>query len=103
VVQNIRKAEKLARKVWLAGHAAICPHLNTAHWGGDLTWEDFLLGDLAIISRCDAMLVVPGWINSKGTYTEIGFAEQNNIPVFYSLGELLNDERFEKKKQGTEE
>jgi hypothetical protein len=34
VVQNIRRAETLALAVWKLGAACICPHKNTALFGG---------------------------------------------------------------------
>ena len=34
VVANIRHAEKYALKYWQLGYAVICPHKNTALFGG---------------------------------------------------------------------
>ncbi len=87
IEQNIRRAETLALEVWLCGMAAICPHANTRYYQGaadDRVWLD---GDLAILARCDAVLLVPGWERSVGTCAEIAFAHQNSIPVLHSLDE----------------
>lgn len=82
VMLNIRRAESIALAVWQAGMVALCPHMNTAFFGGacdDATW---LAGDLELLRRCDAVLLVPGWEESSGTIAEIEFARQHGIPVF---------------------
>lgn len=88
--QNICAAERLALLVWQYGAVALCPHLNTAHFQGALPDEAWLDGDLELLKRCDAVLVVPFWQDSKGTCREIEFAKQHNIPVFYALTELAD-------------
>jgi hypothetical protein len=39
------------------------------------------------------MILVPGWENSKGTLAEIARAEELDIPVYYSMEELINDNK----------
>lgn len=89
VVQNIRRAEAMALEVWRAGAAAICPHMNTAHWGGACPDEVWLTGDLEILRRCDALLRVPGEYTSVGTSAEIEAARANDQPIFYHLADLV--------------
>jgi hypothetical protein len=89
VVQNIRRAEALALEVWKAGAAAICPHMNTALWGGAAPDSVWLEGDLEILRRCDALLRVPGEYTSFGTGEEIKAARANHQPVFYHLADLV--------------
>ena len=90
VGQNIREAEALALEVWKTKKAAaVCPHMNTAHWGGVLSHADFIAGDLEIISRCDAILLMPKWESSKGARQEYQFAMDNGIFVFYTLEALI--------------
>jgi hypothetical protein len=89
IAQNIRKAEELSLEVWRIGCAAVCPHLNTAHYQGVLPDDVWLYGDLAILARCDAMIVVPNWEHSKGTQGEIYEAERLEIPIFYNLASLI--------------
>ena len=90
IEQNIRRAEELSLEVWRMGVAAICPHTNTRFFQGaadDSVWLD---GDLEILRRCDAVLLVPGWENSSGTRAEVKEAEAQGIPVFKTLGELFS-------------
>lgn len=85
IEKNIASAREWAIKLWEAGHAVICPHLNTAHMDKDCraTYGDFIAGDLKIISRCDAIFMLPGWTISRGAQTEIAYAEAHNIPVYF--------------------
>lgn len=88
IAKNVRKAEEAALEVWKAGFTAICPHLNTAHFQGELPDEEWLEGDLEIILRCDAVLLIPGWTASKGSVGEWDHATFYCIPTFTSLEEL---------------
>ena len=80
--QNIRRAEALALEVWRLGAACICPHTNTRFFQGaadDAVWLD---GDLEILRRCDAVLMVSGWERSSGSKAEREEAVKVHIPVF---------------------
>lgn len=85
VKQNIRKAEDIAVQLWFFGWVPICPHMNTAFFGGAYGLPDtvWLQGDLEIIKRCDFVVVIPGWRNSQGTKHEIEIAKQAGLPVYY--------------------
>ncbi len=80
---NIRAAEGVAMELWRMGAAAICPHLNTLHFDGPLSINTILQGDFEILSRCDALVALPGWERSLGTMAEIEVAASLDIPVFY--------------------
>jgi hypothetical protein len=82
---NIRRAEGLALEVWKLGAAAICPHANTRFFQGAAPDEVWLDGDLAILSKCDAVLLTPDWKKSKGATAEYLHAADYDIPVFLSL------------------
>jgi hypothetical protein len=88
VVENIRRAESVALEVWKAGYTAICPHMNTALFGGACADEAWLAGDIEIMKRCDVVLLVPGWESSKGTVAEYQCAVENKIQVCRSLEQL---------------
>jgi hypothetical protein len=82
VLLNIQRAEQLALKVWIAGAACICPHKNTAFFGGaahDSIWLD---GDKEIVRRCDAVVCTNGWRDSVGASGEVALAIEIGLPVF---------------------
>lgn len=88
VVENIRKAEAVALKYWKQGYAVICPHLNTALLDGELPDEVWLKGDLTILSRCDIVVMMKGWENSKGAIEEHHKAKELGITVYYEGNSL---------------
>lgn len=88
VEQNIRRAEELALGVWLMGAAALCPHANTRFFQGAADDKIWLDGDLAMLARCDAILMTPDWPRSSGAMAELAFARSHAIPAFLSLKDL---------------
>lgn len=83
LVENIRHAEKEAIKLWQQGWAVICPHKNTAHFGGlapDIRW---LEGDLEFIKRCDAIYMLKGWRDSVGAVEEHRVAREAGLEIYY--------------------
>jgi len=91
--QNIRRAEATGLEAATQHGVFPCiPHTNTRFFDGTLTHQFWLDGTLEWMTRCDAVLITPGWENSSGTKAEIAEAERLGIPVFYdraSLGEWL--------------
>jgi hypothetical protein len=83
IVENIRKAEEVAIKYWKRGYAVICPHLNSALLDGEVTDQMFLNGDLAIISRCDIVVMMKDWQASKGATAEHNPAKDLGIQIIY--------------------
>jgi len=83
IKQNIRSAEAVALKYWKLGYAVICPHKNTSFLGGTLPDSAWLKGDLAILARCDVIVMAPGWIDSEGARAELRFAELHDLEVIY--------------------
>jgi nucleoside 2-deoxyribosyltransferase len=90
VERNIAAASDMAFRVWSCGHVAICPHLNVPKGAEEkLPRAVFLMGDLAILRRCDALLVVGDWESSAGTVAEWQEAKRLGLPAFETLEALL--------------
>lgn len=85
IEQNIRRSEEMALEIWRLGHVGISPHKLTQHYQYHLPDDVWLKGDLEILSRCDAVILLQGWENSSGTKAEIEFALRERIPVFKDL------------------
>lgn len=81
---NIEAAKATAKELWSNGFAVICPHMNTAYFTG-IPDDLFYLGDMEILERCDAVLMLDGWEESFGAKMERLDALKNNIPVVYSV------------------
>ena len=59
----------------------ICPHKNTAHFGGLCNKDVYLEGDLEILSRCDAICLLKGWENSQGARQEYDLARELGLEI----------------------
>jgi hypothetical protein len=88
--QNIQTARAYALAVWRMGGVALCPHLNTMLFGGaeGLTDHVWLQGDLELLNRSDAILMIQGWERSQGSKAEKAFAEDHGIIVLESIEEV---------------
>jgi hypothetical protein len=63
----------------LAGYEAESPH-----WAPELeSWEAYMRHDLALLLRCDAIAMLPGWEHSRGARLERLVAEALGLPVWY--------------------
>lgn len=100
--QNIRRAEALALEVWACGAVALCPHTMTRHYQGALPDAVWLDGDLEILRRCDAVVLVEGWESSEGTKREIEEAAIIDMPVLEShdLAEWIRIRRLTDEPEG---
>jgi hypothetical protein len=91
-LKNVEKTMDAAIQLYYHGFAFICPNLmhyldeRATRIGKPLNWLDFMVLDLCQLARCDALLFLG---SSPGTETELKFARQRNIPVFYSIEELI--------------
>ncbi len=89
IEQNIRRAEALSLEVWrIPGYCAVCPHTNTRFFQGAAPDDVWLAGDLAILRKCDGVLLTEDWLSSSGARAEVEFANENLIPVFYTLKQM---------------
>ena len=83
ILMNILRARRVAKFIWGQGHYAICPHLNTAFFSERVVSRPTVLdGYLEILGRCDAMVLVKQWTHSEGTWIELAYAKEHNIPVY---------------------
>ena len=79
-------ARRYAFMIWERGHAALCPHLNTMFMDDPVINSGvFYNGDLEMIRRgVDAMLMLPGWRDSKGSVKEWELAKELKMPIFFT-------------------
>lgn len=80
---NIRRAEALGREVAHLGAYPVMPHANMrGYWVDEAPYEFWIAGTLQLMRRCDAVIVVPNWQESRGTRDEIT-AAADRVPCFY--------------------
>ncbi len=92
---NISHAGYVARELWRRGWCVICPHKNTAYFGGilenpELDFRIWLTGDLELLRRSDAVYMLKGWEESQGAKREYARAMELGKPIYFeSKGDLI--------------
>ena len=87
------KAEKQLKEM---GYETLNPHkigeeLNIRFFemGKVPTYEDYLKEDIIqMLAKCEKVLVLPGWRNSKGSKLEIAIALACGIDVFFDIASV---------------
>jgi hypothetical protein len=69
---NVWRGRNAAVKLWKAGFAVICPHLNSfAIKISGVDEDEMVRLDCEILRRCDFVVVLPGFEKSRGAQAEI--------------------------------
>ena len=90
VVVNVAEAIKVGDRLMELGYIPFIPHFTHFwHFLHHRPWEDWIKYDAEWVKRCDALLRIPG--ESTGADIEVKQAEGLEIPVFYSLEQLLDE------------
>ena len=93
VLCNIGRGQKVCAELFFMGHAPFCPWHDRAYTidnpDRDIPIEQFQAFSMAWLEVSDAVVLVQGWENSKGTLAEIERAHELGIPVFKSLNQFL--------------
>lgn len=82
VEQNIRRIEVLGLEVARCGCAPIMPHPMTRYFDKQLTDQFWLDATMALLERCDAMLLAVDWTRSSGAQLENQRACDRGMPTF---------------------
>ncbi len=92
VVTNVQNAVKAADILVVFGHIPYIPHLTMVWDMISLHPYDFWVEqDNKWLLKCDCVLRLEG--ESEGADREVELAKANDIPVFYSIDELLYTDR----------
>ena len=83
IEQNVRRAEEAGFVVATLGAMPLIPHANTRYFHGQQSAEFWYEGTLELLRRCDGILMVKGWMGSKGSMTEHAYAQKHGMPIFY--------------------
>jgi hypothetical protein len=90
VERNIISASEVALRCWAAGWSCISPHKNTSGFQHTLIKHDvWMKGDLEILSRCDAILMLQGWEDSPGARVEEEYARIRGLEIYFYDGTTI--------------
>lgn len=91
---NILAAESVAAEILRRTDQIVCvvPHSLGRSFkrgpGSPRYWYD---ATLSLLTRCDALVLVPGWESSKGMRAEVEWCRGHGVPVFHEVEELLRE------------
>ena len=87
IERNVLNAKEATIELLRHGWAVICPHTmtHTCQNGTGLEPEVFYASDLEMLRRCDAILLLKGWQDSKGSVEEMALARELGLSVFATL------------------
>ncbi len=89
VLKNITEAISFGEQVRALGFVPLVPHVAILPTGDtEAEYEQALAECFELLSRCDALILMPTWEQSPGAKRERAFAERFGLPVFETLGEL---------------
>ena len=94
IYHNVHAAREVAESVltccpdWFP----ITPHLNTAYMDGVADDQVFLDGDIELMKRMDAILMLLNWAESSGARHERDIAVELGIKIYYSFAQLRRGE-----------
>ncbi len=82
---NIRRAEDVGIEIARGGDFPVIPHANTARPEFERVqdYPFWIEGTLELMRRCDEVVMVPGWEDSKGARGERTEALAMGLPVSY--------------------
>lgn len=92
-LDHIRSGIRAATELMLSGYTPYCPFTDWHFYlmlmeNEALTVSDFYECSLAWLYMSNAVLVLPGWVKSKGVLAELKIAKEEGIPIFFSIEEL---------------
>lgn len=74
-IENYRRIFQGAKDALTAkGYDVVNPAELTEVIGDSFTYDEILAIDLDLLARCDAVVQLPGWENSRGANVEYGYA-----------------------------
>lgn len=91
VAINVKRQLDCADELMTLGYVPFAPlYSHFQHMAHPRPYTDWIEIDLIWVKQCNCVLRLDG--ESSGADGEVEFAKQNNIPVFYSINELLHHE-----------
>lgn len=90
VALNVKAQMDCANKLIELGFAPFVPlYSHFQHMAHPQPYETWVKLDLEWVNVCNCLLRLPG--ESSGADGEVKFAQENKIPVFYNINDILNN------------
>jgi hypothetical protein len=95
----LRKGIRASTEALLAGYAVFSPFIDfqfflSCQGEERITPTMIKNSSMEWLKAADAVLLLPDWEDSAGTWAELEMAMKDHIPIFTSLEQLKNERRF---------
>jgi len=91
--ENVERAKGYAEKYMRMGYSIICPHTNF--------FDTMCISEKAIldcccelVKRCDLIVAIPGYRESKGAMKELSIAANNGIAIHYDITKTIEETQW---------
>ena len=84
-----RKFRKVEKKLRRMGYSVMNPAWLRGY--PEFDWKDYMAVTAAMQERCEAVLFLPDWTESKGARLEHERAQKLNQSIYYSLKSIGRD------------
>ncbi len=89
IYENVMAAVEFGQQVRAQGFVPLVPHVTVLPTGNtEAEYEAALAECFELLSRCDAMALMPNWRESPGAVRERARAEELGIVVFETLTDV---------------
>lgn len=75
-----------SRRLWELGYVTHDPIACTGHLDGLYDNDEYVVRDLSVVERCDAIYLLDGWEDSDGARAEARTATDHGLTVFLECG-----------------
>jgi hypothetical protein len=82
IAQNIHRAREAGAVVASMGAYPMIPHSNTAHMDGVADDALWLEGTMEVMRRCDGVVMIKGFLSSRGAVDEHNEAVARRMPIY---------------------
>ncbi len=79
--QNVLRAEAAIPELIRRGYAPICPHKMTENFQGLFADQTYLDICCELLKRSDAIYLLKGWRQSKGSISELELAQKMGLEI----------------------
>jgi Domain of unknown function (DUF4406) len=95
---NFPEFDRYAKALREVGHEVISPAdmaREDDHVPGSKPWEWYIKRDIPALIECEAIVLMPGWLGSRGARLEMELASAIKLKVF----KIHHDEKLERLYQ----
>lgn len=84
--EHFAKAEEYIRK---QGNLPFNPVRILKNMPESTTWEEYMNLAICLLEMCDAIFMLQGWQESRGSGIEFEYAYEHKLTIFFEKGKLV--------------